>query len=59
MNASRIWWRAEIRKADGSKLAILVGDIGHHDSITTTADRLTAQAAVDELKKAIDAGGMR
>ena len=37
-------WRAEIRKADGSKLRTLVGDTGHQDSIGTSADRLTAQA---------------
>jgi hypothetical protein len=27
-------------------------------SITTTADTLTADASIDEVKKAIDAGGM-
>ena len=52
-------WRAEIWKADGSALQILVGDSGHRTSITTTADTLTADASIDEVKKAIDAGGMR
>ena len=52
-------WRAEIRKADGSTLEILVGDSGHRMSITTTADTLTADASIDEVKKAIDSGGMR
>jgi hypothetical protein len=52
-------WRAEIRKADGSTLEILVGDSGHRMSITTTADTLTADVSIDEVKKAIDAGGMR
>ena len=52
-------WRAEIRNADGSTLEILVGDSGHRMSITTTADTLTADASIDEVKKAIDAGGMR
>ena len=52
-------WRAEIRKADGSTLEILVGDSGHPVSITTTVDTLTADASIDEVKKAIDAGGMR
>jgi hypothetical protein len=52
-------WRAEIRKADGSTLEILVGDSGHRMSITTAADTLTPDASIDEIKKAIDAGGMR
>ena len=51
-------WRAEIRKADGSPLKILVGDSGHSMSITTTADTLTAETTIAEVKKAIDAGGM-
>ena len=51
-------WRAEIRKADGSPLKILVGDSEHRMSITTTADTLTAEATIDEVKKAIDASGM-
>jgi len=52
-------WRAGIHKADGSMLEILVADSGHRMSITTTADTLTAEATIDEVKKAIDAGGMR
>ena len=51
-------WRAEIRKADGSTLKILVGDSGHRMSITTSADTLTAETSIDEVKKAIDAGGL-
>jgi hypothetical protein len=51
-------WRAEIRKADGSPLKTLVADSGHRMSITTSADTLTAEATIDEVKKAIDAGGM-
>jgi hypothetical protein len=50
--------RAEIRKADGSTLKILVGDSGHRMSITTPADTLTAETTIDEVKKAIDAGGL-
>jgi hypothetical protein len=57
-SVSRIAERAEIRKADGSTLEVLVGDSGHRMSITTTADTLTADASIDEVKKAIDAGGM-
>ena len=49
-------WRAEIRKADGSTLKILVGDSGHRMSITTSADTLTAETSIDEVKKAIDDG---
>jgi hypothetical protein len=51
-------WRAEIRKADGSTLKILVGDSGHRMSITTSADTLTAATSIDEVKRAIDAGGL-
>ena len=51
-------WRAEIRKADGSTLKILVGDSGHRMSITTPADTLTPETSIDEVKKAIDAGGL-
>jgi hypothetical protein len=51
-------WRAEIRKADGSPLTNLVGDSEHRMSITTSADTLTAETSIDEVKKAIDAGGM-
>jgi hypothetical protein len=51
-------WRGEIRKADGSLLKILVGDGEHRMSITTTADTLAAETTIDEVKKAIDAGGM-
>ena len=51
-------WRAEIRKTDGSTLKTLVGDSKHRMSITTSADTLTAETSIDEVKKAIDAGGM-
>ena len=46
-------WRAEIWKADGSPLKTLVADSGHRMSITTSADTLTAEATIDEVKKAI------
>jgi len=35
-----------------------MGDSGHSMSITTTADTLTAETTIAEVKKAIDAGGM-
>jgi hypothetical protein len=54
MNASRNAGAAEIRKADGSMLKILVGDSEHRISITTSADTLTAETTIDEVKKAID-----
>ena len=49
---------AEIRKTDGSRLKTLVGDSEHRMSITTSADTLTAETSIEEVKKAIDAGGM-
>ena len=48
-------WRAEIRKTDGSTLKTLVGDSHHRMSITTSADTLTEETSIDEVKKAIDA----
>ena len=51
-------WRAEFQRADGSALKTLVGDSGHRMSITTTADTLTAETTIDEVKNAIDAGSM-
>jgi len=54
----RAFEREQGRKADGSTLKTLVADSGHRMSITTSADTLTAEATIDEVKKAIDAGGM-
>ena len=48
-------WRAEIQKTDGSTLKTLVGDSQHRMSITTSADTLTEETSIDEVKKAIDA----
>jgi hypothetical protein len=45
-------------KADGSTLETFVGDSGHRMSITTPADTLTSETSIDEVKKAIDAGGL-
>jgi hypothetical protein len=55
-------WRADIRKADGSLLAILLPGMtgeGKGESIITSADRFTAAAAIDFAKEAIDGGGMK
>jgi hypothetical protein len=51
-------WRAEIRKTDGSTLKTLVEDSEHRMLITTSADTVTAETSINEVKKAIDAGGM-
>jgi hypothetical protein len=48
----------EILSTGVPTLKTLVGDSGHSVSITTTADTLTAETTIDEVKKAIDAGGM-
>lgn len=52
-------WLAEIRKADGSNLIILLPDGGPRASITTSAAALTAEAAIDLAKQAIDGKGMK
>jgi hypothetical protein len=52
-------WRAEIRKADGSDLTIVVPDLGPRPSLTTSPDSLTADDAIKLAKQAIDGGGMR
>ena len=41
------------------KIIALAEMVAWRMSITTTADTLTADASIDEVKKAIDAGGMR
>jgi hypothetical protein len=54
-------WVAEIRKQDGSNLAILLPDLhddGLRTSLTTFPPRLTAQSAIELAKQAIDGGGI-
>ncbi len=52
-------WLAKIRKADGSMLEIPLPDGGTRESITTSAATMTAEAAINLAKQAIDGGGMR
>jgi len=58
MNANRIGGALRFGKEMARSSKTFVGDTGHQDSITTSADRLTTQAVIDEVKQAIDAGGM-
>ena len=51
-------WRAEFRKADGREI-IIIADGTRHNSITTSADALTADAAIELAKWAIDGGGIK
>jgi hypothetical protein len=50
-------WRATIRRQDGKKIWVAVPP-AEHDSITTSADALTAEGAIDLAKQVIDGGGM-
>ena len=54
-------WLATIRKADGSRLEILLPSQGSglRASIMTSHDTLTIKAAIALAKQAIDGGGMR
>ena len=49
-------WTAEIRKADGSQIRILLPELGEDvlDCLTTDPETATAEAAVELAKKAID-----
>ena len=49
-------WTAEIRKADGSQIRILLPDLGEDvlDCLTTDPETATAEAAVELAKKVID-----
>ncbi|MFB9262462.1 hypothetical protein ACFFWD_04650 [Bradyrhizobium erythrophlei] len=48
-------WRATIRRSNGKKIRI-VAPPSVRDEVTTTADAITAEKAVEFAKKAIDAG---
>jgi hypothetical protein len=50
-------WKFDIRKADGSDIRTFP-DGKHFSSITFPTEYLTADAAIEEAKKLIDAGGM-
>jgi len=50
-------WRATIRRQDGMRIWVAVPP-SEHESVTTSADALTAEGAIDLAKQAIDGGGM-
>ena len=54
-------WTAEIRKVDGSPIQILPPGLEDdvQDSVTTDPETMTADAAVELAKEAIDGGSMR
>jgi len=54
-------WTAEIRKVDGSQIQILLPELGEEvlDCLTTDPETMTAEAAIELAKEAIDGGGMR
>lgn len=54
-------WKAEIRKADGSSIQILLPELEDDvlDCLTTDPETVTAEAAILLAKEAIDGGGMR
>jgi hypothetical protein len=52
-------WRATIKRLDGKKIRVTVASPPtEHHSVTTSADTLTPEAAVDLAKQGIDGGGM-
>jgi hypothetical protein len=54
-------WTAEIRKVDGSSIQILLPELGDDvlDCLTTDPETITAEAAIELAKEAIDGGGVR
>jgi hypothetical protein len=50
-------WRATIRRQDGTRIWVAVPP-SEHESVTTSADALTAEGAIDLAKQGIDGGGM-
>ena len=54
-------WTAEIRKVDGSQIQIFQPELGEDvlDCLTTDPETMTAEAAIELAKEAIDGGGMR
>jgi hypothetical protein len=52
-------WRATTKRFDGKKIRVtLTAPATEHHFVTTSADTLTPEAAVDMAKQDIDAGGM-
>jgi len=54
-------WTAEIRKVDGSLIQILPPGLEDdaQDCLTTDPETMSAEAAIELAKQAIDGGGMR
>jgi hypothetical protein len=54
-------WTAEIRKVDGSPIQILPPGLEEdvQDCLTTDPETMTAEAAIELAKEAIDSGSMR
>jgi hypothetical protein len=54
-------WTAEIRRVDGSPIQILPPGLEEdvQDCLTTDPETMTAEAAIELAKEAIDSGGMR
>jgi hypothetical protein len=53
-------WTAEIRKVDGSQIQILPPELGEDVlDCLTDPETMTAEAAIELAKEAIDGGGMR
>lgn len=50
-------WRATVRKLSGKKIRVAV-PLAVLDEVTTPADALTAEKAVELAKKTIDSGGL-
>ena len=50
-------WRTAISRLDGRPIKVAVPP-GEHLVVKTSADSLTAQAAIDFAKQGIDGGGM-
>jgi hypothetical protein len=50
-------WRTTIKRLDGRKIKA-VGSSTPFPSVTTSADCLSEQAAIDLARKGIDGGGM-
>jgi hypothetical protein len=51
--------RARISRSDGRKIRVAVPPGDEHEVIKTSPEKLSAQAAIDVAKQAIDGGRMR
>ena len=51
-------WRAEISRADGRMIKVLVTGSERHSLITDGMEAFSARGAIERAKEAIDRGGM-